>query len=44
LIRFTDALPVTQRLNYRDRAKRVIAMNVNKELGRAIGKAMASAK
>lgn len=44
LIRFTDALPVTQHLNYRDRAKQVIAMNVNKELGRAIGKAMASAK
>jgi hypothetical protein len=44
LIRFGDALPVKQHLAYRDRAKRIVGANINKELGKALAKAMATAK
>ncbi len=44
LIRFGDALPVKERLNYRVRAKQVVDANVNREFGRALAKAMATAR
>lgn len=44
LIRFGDALPVKQHLHYKDRAQKVIARNFDREFGRALAKAMASAK
>lgn len=44
LIRFGDALPVNKRLGYQARAKVVLNANVNKELGSALAKAMATAK
>lgn len=44
LIRFGNAIEVTKKLGYRDRAKRIIAANLNKELGKALAKAMATAK
>ena len=44
LIRFGDALPVTKHLGYQMRAKKVIDSNVDKELGTALAKAIATAK
>jgi hypothetical protein len=44
LVRFGDALPVTQRLGYQARAKQVVDANFNREMGRAIAKAIATAK
>jgi hypothetical protein len=44
LVRFGDALPVTQRLGYQVRAKQVVDANFNREMGRAIAKAIATAK
>jgi hypothetical protein len=44
LIRFGDALPVNKRLGYRARAKKIIDSNINKEFGKALAQAMASAK
>lgn len=44
LVRFGDALPVTQRLNYQARAKQVIDANFNREMGRAISRAIATAR
>lgn len=44
LVRFGDALPVTQRLNYQARAKQVINANFNREMGRAIARAIATAR
>jgi hypothetical protein len=44
LVRFTDAQPVTQRLGYQLLGRRVVDANVNKEMGRAIAKAIATSK
>ncbi len=44
LIRFGDALPVKKQLHYRDRARRTISANFNREFGKASAKALASAK
>jgi hypothetical protein len=44
LIRFGDALPVKERLHYRARAQKVVDMNVDREFGRALAKAMATAR
>ena len=44
LVRFGDAIPVRQHLGYRERAKKVIEANFNAEFGKALAKAMASAK
>lgn len=44
LIRFGDALPVKERLHYRTRAQRIVDKNVDREFGRALAKAMATAK
>lgn len=44
LIRFGDALPVKQRLGYRDRATRIVNANFNREFGAAMARAIASAR
>lgn len=44
LIRFGDALPVTQHLDYFKRAQQIVNRNFEKEFGRALAKAIASAK
>lgn len=44
LVRFTDPEPVTQHLDYRARAKRVIAAQFNAEFSSAMTKALASAR
>jgi hypothetical protein len=44
LIRFGDAHPVRQRLNYRQRAEALVAQNFNREMGAALAKAVATAK
>ena len=44
LIRFGDALPVKQRWNYNDRAKKIIGANFNKEFSKALAIAMATAR
>lgn len=44
LVRFGDALPVKERLGYRERAQRIIERTWNKEFGRALGRAMGSAR
>ena len=44
LIRFGNALPVNQRLGYRDRATRIVNANFNREFGAAMARAIASAK
>ncbi|MGO4379729.1 hypothetical protein AB4Z19_15745 [Pseudoduganella sp. RAF19] len=44
LIRFTDPEPVTQRLNYRERAKRLIAAQFDREFSAAMAKALANAR
>jgi hypothetical protein len=44
LIRFGDALPVRQRLNYQARAKQVIDREFNREFGKAMARAIASAR
>jgi len=43
LIRFGDALSVNKRLHYADVAKRTVDANLNREFGRALGKAIATA-
>jgi hypothetical protein len=40
LIRFGDPIPVTQKLNYRSRAKTIIAANVEHEFWQALEDAM----
>jgi hypothetical protein len=44
LIRFGDALPVTQHLNFELRAQQIVNMGFRREFGRALGKAIASAR
>ena len=44
LIRFGDALPVTQHLDYRARASAIVGRFFNKDFGAALGRAIASAK
>ena len=44
LIRFGDALPVREHLDYRARARRVIEQNFNREFALAIAKAIATAR
>lgn len=44
LIRFGDALPVKQHLEWRLTARQVVARTLEKEFGRALGRAIASAK
>ncbi|MGC0155018.1 hypothetical protein ACPRNU_21375 [Chromobacterium vaccinii] len=44
LIRFGDALPVDIHLGYRDLAGRLVFRNFNHEMGRALAKALASAR
>ena len=44
LVRFGDAIPVTHRLGYADRAKATVGRVFNKEMGKALAKAIASAK
>lgn len=44
LVRFTDPKPVTQHLDYRARAKRVIAAQFDTEFSAAMAKALASAR
>jgi len=44
LIRFGNALPVTEHLNYRDRARAVIAANFDREFSLAFNKALATAR
>lgn len=44
LIRFTDAHPVKQRLGYRALAEQLIRKHFNKEMGRALAQAIATAK
>jgi len=43
LIRFGDALPVNKHLGYQARAKAIVNGSINRELGRALAKAMATA-
>ena len=44
LIRFGDALPVTQHLDYMKRAQDIINRNFSREFGRALGAAIASVR
>ena len=44
LIRFEDAHLATQHLDYRARAQAIVAANFNKEFGKALAKAMATAR
>lgn len=44
LLRFADAHQVKQHLNYRERARRIVAANFNRVFGRALGRAMATAR
>lgn len=44
LIRFGDALPVTQHLDYFKRAQQIVNRSFEKEFGRALGNAIASMK
>ncbi|POR52769.1 hypothetical protein B0G62_10466 [Paraburkholderia eburnea] len=44
LIRFGDALPVRQHLNFELRAYQIVNMGFRREFGRALGKAIASAR
>ncbi len=44
LIRFEDPQPVHQRLEYRERAKRVVAANFNRVFGQALRRAIATGK
>jgi hypothetical protein len=44
LIRFGDALPVKQKLGYRDLARKIVDTNLDREIGRALAKAIATAK
>ena len=44
LIKFEDAHEVTQRLGWRDLAQKVVRANLDRELGKALAKAIASAK
>ena len=44
IARFGDALPVKQRLGYAERAKLIIYRVFDKEMGKALGKAIASAR
>lgn len=44
LIRFGDALPVTQHLNYANRGRQIVDRNFNREFGRALARAIATAR
>lgn len=44
LIRFTDAHPIKQRLDYRPRAEQLVRTNFNRVMGKALGKAIATAR
>jgi hypothetical protein len=44
LIRFTDAHPIKQRLDYRQRAEQLVRSNFNRVMGKALAKAIATAK
>ena len=44
LIRFQDAHPIKQHLDYERRAETMVRQNFNKEMGKALAKAMATAK
>lgn len=44
LIRFGDAISVRQHLDYRKRAEGVVRSNLNREFGRALAKALATAR
>ncbi|MBB6320577.1 hypothetical protein [Paraburkholderia tropica] len=44
LIRFGDALPVRQHLNFELRAQQIVNMGFRREFGRALGRAIASAR
>lgn len=44
LVRFGDALPVQQRLGYRERAKQVVQASLRAEFGKAMGEALATAR
>lgn len=44
LIRFTDAHPIKQHLDYRSRAEQLVRSNFNREMGKALAKAIASAQ
>lgn len=44
LIKFEDAHPVTQHLDYRSRAEQLVRSNFNREMGKALAKAVASSR
>jgi hypothetical protein len=44
LVRFANAHPATQQLNYRQRAEDLIKANWNAEMGRALARAIATAR
>lgn len=44
LIRFGDALPVREHLDYRERARQIIEQNFNREFSLALNKALATAR
>jgi hypothetical protein len=44
LIRFSDAHPIKQHLDYRARAEQLVRSNLNREMGKALARAIASAR
>ncbi|KAF1003329.1 MAG: hypothetical protein GAK28_04768 [Luteibacter sp.] len=44
LIRFADAHPIKQHLDYRSRAERLVRSNFNRVMGKALGRAIATAR
>lgn len=44
LVRFADAHPIKQHLDYRSRAEQLVRSNFNREMGRALAKAIATAR
>lgn len=44
LVRFTDAHPIKQRLDYRPRAEQLVRSNFNRVMGKTLGRAIATAR